>query len=106
MAMTPKPRNAPTPIAAGRFRPALPCFLVGSDGSAPSEAVSVSATVLLLKVWSPVDLDLQQLAFFVFHQVVDLGGVGLGALVEILLGASDLVLACLAVLLDAGELLH
>lgn len=55
MAMTPNPRNAPTPIAAGRLRPARPAFFVGSDESAPpTGAVSVSATVLLLKVWSPV----------------------------------------------------
>src|SRR4051794_22785417 len=50
--------------------------------------------------------DLQQFALFVLHQIIDLTGVGMGGLVEFLLGVFDLVLARLAVLFDPVQLLH
>src|SRR5882757_8071399 len=115
MAMTPKPKKAPTAIAAGRFRPAREPFLGGSaEAPAPSvEAVSVSATGMVTKGAAAIDgssrmrsSHLQQLAFFVFDQIVDLGGVGRRGLVQFLLGPAHLVLACLAVLLDAAQFFH
>lgn len=42
--------------------------------------------------------DLEQFGFLVLKQVVDLGDIPMGQLVELLLGAPDLVLACLAIL--------
>src|SRR5262245_39840900 len=72
-------------IAAGRSRPARPwSFCGGGPGGEP--------------VWV-IASDLEELGFLVLEEVVDLVGVVLRHPVEPLLGAGDVVLAGLAVLL-------
>src|SRR5947209_8104300 len=93
------PSAAPTAIAAGRLRPARD-FL---GASAPSGVpVSGSAT----EVGRSVRLDLEQLAFFVLDEVVDLLDVLMSCFFEVLLRVFDLVFAGLAVFLDPVEFLH
>jgi len=100
------PIDVPTTIAAGRSRPARDVFLAGcmvflatragSSGGVPFPASAVATDLIAER-----PLDLQQLAFFVFDQLVDLGDVLMGGLVQILFRAADLVLAGLAVLADS-----
>src|SRR5581483_754208 len=85
------PSSTPTAIAAGKLRPARDVFV--ASGSATEFGRSVC-------------LDLEQLAFFVLDELVDLPGVGVGGLLEFLLGVLDFVLAGLAVLFDPVQLLH
>src|SRR4051812_3796657 len=87
------PRPAPTPIAAGRLRPAL----LGVRDVAPSAAAPMLSTA--------TRSDLEQLGFLVLEDLVDLVDVLLGHAVEALLGAADLVLTELAVLERALEVL-
>src|SRR4051812_9484681 len=76
------PKPTPTPIAAGRLRPAR-------------EAGAEGALIPLVEARSS---DLEQLGFLVLDQVVDLGDVPVGDRLQLLLGAGDVVLAHLAVL--------
>jgi hypothetical protein len=114
----------PTPIASGRFRPARPggggasgapggCGAPGAGGGLSGTAGGLSGTAGGISRTARVrprrreprgDLsfdtasDLEQFGFLVLKQVVDLGDIPMGQLVELLLGAPDLVLACLAIL--------
>src|SRR6185436_5105124 len=97
MAMTPKPRNAPTAMAAGRSRPAREVFFGW---------VSATGCGCLRGGFAGNASDLQQLTFLVLDQIVDLAHVLRGGLVEVLFRPADLVLARFAVLLDPGQLLH
>ena len=92
-------------MAAGRSRPARGDFLAGccivllvSRAGSPG---GVPAPVVATDMVAERPLDLQQLAFFVLDQLVDLGDVLMGGLVQILFRAADLVLASLAVLADS-----
>src|ERR1700761_2060304 len=104
-------RAPPTAIAAGRFRPArdffgLFCFFASGCWTEPSAGMSAPVSVSATASSAEGPLDLQQLAFFVFDQVIDLGHVLVRGLVQVLLGARNLVLAGLAVLADAVQFLH
>src|SRR6478735_3081395 len=84
-------RTRAEPIAAGRSRPARPWFFV------------TGVVVSLMRV--PICSDLEQLGLLVLEHLVDRVGVLLGDAVEPLLGAGDVVLADLAVLLELLEAL-
>src|SRR4029079_16751172 len=86
-------RPTPTAIAAGRLRPAL----LGVRDAAPSTVAPMLST--------GTRSDLEQLGFLVLEHVVDLVDVLLGQAVQTLLGRTDLVLAELAVLQRALEVL-
>src|SRR5690349_23221061 len=94
----PSPR--PTPMAAGRLRPArvrrsgggTGCIGTGSSGEPPSASWSVV-------IWScGRPSDLEELGLLVLDELVDRGDVLLGDLLQLLLGPRDVVLADLAVL--------
>jgi hypothetical protein len=123
-ARTTASKMMPTPIASGRFRPARPggggasgapggCGTPGAGGGLSGTAGGISGTGGGISRTARVrprrreprgDLsfdtasDLEQFGFLVLKQVVDLGDIPMGQLVELLLGAPDLVLACLAIL--------
>src|ERR1700730_4230028 len=86
------PRVVPTAMAAGRLRPARD-FLGVSGAATEFSRRSVRS-------------DLEQLAFFVLDELVDLPDILLGGLVEVLLRVFDVVLSGLAVLFDAVEFFH
>ena len=106
----------PTPIASGRFRPARPGGggasgapgggTPGAGGGIPGTAGGISRTARVRPrrreprgdLSFDTASDLEQFGFLVLKQVVDLGDIPMGQLVELLLGAPDLVLACLAIL--------
>ena len=106
----------PTPIASGRFRPARPGGggasgapgggTPGAGGGIPGTAGGISCTARVRprrreprgNLSFDTASDLEQFGFLVLKQVVDLGDIPMGQLVELLLGAPDLVLACLAIL--------
>src|SRR6185312_17489463 len=100
-----KASTAPTAIAAGRLRPARDFFGEGSC-TEPSDGVFGGVSVSATDSSAERPLDLQQLAFFVFDQLVDLGHVLLGGLVQILFRARHLVLAGFTVLADTLQFLH
>src|SRR5207244_854169 len=77
--------------AFGRSRPARPCSFGTGSFCTWSSGAGRSAWVIS---------DLDELGFLVLEEVVDLVGVGLGHRVETLLGARDVVLADLSVLLQ------
>src|SRR3984957_5590131 len=77
VAMRMAPIKAPTAMAAGRSRPARDVFLAaGSSGGVPA-----SASVVATESVAERPLDLQQLAFFVFDELIDLRDVLVGGLV-------------------------
>src|ERR1700743_1552641 len=106
--------RAPTAIAAGRSRPAREvfcgCCSFGCDISAPragsSGGLPAPASLVDTDVIAERSSDLQQLAFFVLDQFLDLGDVLMCRLVQILFRTDDLVLAGFAVFADAVQLLH
>src|SRR5271166_6881643 len=104
------PMLTPTAIAARRSRPARDVFLGGSGivflGARAGSSGGVPAPVVATDMIAERPLDLQQLAFFVLDQLIDLGDVLMGGLVQILLRPADLVLAGLAVLANSVQLLH
>src|SRR6516164_4122475 len=81
------PMPAPTAIAAGRLRPVL---IVRVGG------LCVVLTGLSFGTRGPSDLE--QLGFLVLEQIVDLGDVAVGQLLQLALGAPDVILADIAVL--------
>src|SRR3954471_2930290 len=96
------PSPSPTPIAAGRLRPArvrrsgggTACIGTGSSGEPPSASWSVD-------IVSRADgrpSDLEELGLLVLEQLVDVAHVLLGDLLELLLGTVRVVLADLPVL--------
>src|SRR5437588_6405935 len=100
----------PTAIAARRSRPARDAFLAGCCivffGARAGSSGGLPAPVVATDMIAERSLDLQQLAFFVLDQLIDLGDVLVGGLVQILFRPADLILAGLAVLADAVQLLH
>src|SRR4051794_27378185 len=100
-----------TPIAAGRLRPArvrrsgggTGCIGTGSSGDPPSACWSV-VNVSRVSRADGRSSDLEELGLLVLHQVVDLAHVLVGDLLQLLLGACDVVLADLAVLGQAVQL--
>src|SRR3954452_17106580 len=92
VAMMTATRTTALVIAAGRFRPARPC----------SWAVASCVEGVMSRVERS---DLEQLGLLVLEEVVDRVGVLLGQTFQPLLGARDVVLARVAVLLHPLELL-
>src|SRR5690242_974054 len=81
-------RSGPGPVPPARVRPE------------PAEGGATRRTSCA------VTSDLEELGFLVLHEVVDLGDVARRDALELLLGAPGLVLAGLAVLDDALQLVH
>src|ERR1700733_10711113 len=108
IAMMLPPMAAPTRIATGRLRPARDFFGFSFAGPCtdPSAGVFAPVSVSATDIVAERPLDLQQLAFFVFDQVIDLGHVLMRGLVQVLLRPRDLVFTGFAILADAVELLH
>src|SRR5271157_1967216 len=106
--MSTAPMLAPTTIAAGRSRPARDVFFAGCCivASRAGSSRGLPAPVVATDMVAERPLDLQQLAFFVLDQLIDLGDVLMGGLVQILLRAADVILASLAVLTDSVQLFH
>lgn len=99
----------PTTIAARKSRPARDVSVAGcclAPRAGCSAGFPVPASLVVTDFVAERPLDLQQLAFFVFNQLINLGDVLVRGLVEILFCATDLILAGLAFLTDAMEFLH
>src|SRR5690606_4384700 len=96
------PSSTPTPMAAGRLRPAR-------DGFRPADSCAESFTSITRAERSESNgcrgtSDLEQLGFLALDQLVDLLDVLVGQRLQLLLGVVDVVLADLALLLQPLEL--
>src|ERR671914_143994 len=88
-------RTTAEPMAALRSRPARPWSFCGAGAGGEVSVIG----------WRGGGSDLEQLGFLVLEQLIDRVGVRLGDRIEALLRAGDVVLAHLAVLLEALEVL-
>src|SRR6202035_475143 len=98
------PRSTPTPIAAGRFRPVLMTFGSGSAARAPggrSSGTGSSAAMSEIftgrSLMCAAFLRSRAAGFLVLEQLIDLGNVLIGELLQLALGAAHIVLARLGV---------